>query len=281
LFTKRLAALLLAFLYIFMNPLPGMSSLSRGDFLPFWQADVNQDGNSIYHYVQSGDNLWRLARKYDVTLDSLLITNSLSENSILKIGDKIKIPSSGQAVHVIAQGETVWDIARKFAVDEEDITKLNGNINPSRLKIGSELVLPATAQRQLIKQPSRSSSLSNLAWPLSGIITSGYGWRKNEFHHGLDIAGDVGNSIRAADKGIVHKVAYHNIYGRMIIINHDDGKQTLYAHASKIKVKKGQRVYRGQIIGEVGITGKTTGPHLHFEVRINDKACNPLNYLNK
>jgi murein DD-endopeptidase MepM/ murein hydrolase activator NlpD len=114
---------------------------------------------------------------------------------------------------------------------------------------------------------------------LAGRITSHYGIRGAGFHHGLDIAGEMGDIIKAARSGRVEAVEWRPIYGETVIIDHGDGYQTLYAHASEYLVKPGGLVETGQGIARVGSTGRSTGPHLHFEVRIDNKAVNPIHYL--
>lgn len=122
-------------------------------------------------------------------------------------------------------------------------------------------------------------------WPVIGEITSGFGWRKNpfgrgeEYHHGLDIAADRGTPVRAAADGTVIYAAWKKGYGRLIIVKHQNGLATWYGHNSAIKVKVGDRVKKGQVISEVGSSGRSTGPHVHFEIQKNGQSINPLLYL--
>ncbi|QGZ99591.1 peptidoglycan DD-metalloendopeptidase family protein [Dehalobacter restrictus] len=124
-----------------------------------------------------------------------------------------------------------------------------------------------------------SGSISGLIWPLNGPITSYYGNRHGEFHSGIDIAGETGQPFKAVNSGTVIYAGWHDIYGNMILIDHGDGVVTRYGHSIKLLVTKGQKVTKGQIIGYVGSTGRSTGPHLHFGIMINSKAVNPINYL--
>ena len=118
-----------------------------------------------------------------------------------------------------------------------------------------------------------------LAWPTKGRITSRFGRRWGRLHKGIDIANSKGTPIYAADSGTVTFAGRQGGYGRMVKISHGGGLTTLYAHMSSIKVKSGQKVSKGQVIGYMGSTGNSTGPHLHFEVRVNDNPKNPLKYL--
>ena len=116
--------------------------------------------------------------------------------------------------------------------------------------------------------------------PTRGFISSRYGMRNGRMHKGVDLAAKTGTSIVAADGGKVTFSGYSGDYGNLIIINHGNGYITKYGHCSKLLVKKGDKVYKGQKIAQVGSTGRTTGPHLHFEVLKNGVNKNPLNYLN-
>ncbi len=124
-----------------------------------------------------------------------------------------------------------------------------------------------------------------LTWPVSGQVVSGFGWRMHpifhtrKFHTGVDIAVPYGTSIHAADAGTVIYAAAMSGYGNVIVIDHGGGLSTLYAHQSSFAVGSGAAVGRGQVIGYVGMTGYTTGPHLHFEVRVHGTPVDPLAYL--
>jgi murein DD-endopeptidase MepM/ murein hydrolase activator NlpD len=124
-----------------------------------------------------------------------------------------------------------------------------------------------------------------LSWPITGTITSPFGWRHNpfgggnEFHQGLDIAAAYGTTVTAAAAGTVIQAGWYGGYGNYILIDHGGGMSTGYGHLSRIFVSNGQEVQRGQAIGAEGSTGASTGPHLHFEVRISGKPVDPIGYL--
>ena len=152
---------------------------------------------------------------------------------------------------------------------------------------GTKIVV---ASRSGSSNTSKSSSTSlqgstggggngRLAWPVSGKISSRFGKRGREFHTGVDICNKKGTPIYAAESGKVIFASYSGGYGNLVKIDHGDGLHTWYAHMSKFSVKVGDSVSKGQQVGAIGTTGRTTGPHLHFEVRINGTAYNPLNYL--
>ncbi len=118
-----------------------------------------------------------------------------------------------------------------------------------------------------------------LAWPVSGQVTSGYGRRGSKWHKGIDIAGSSGSEIRAAESGVVTLARWYGGYGRAVIVDHGGGLSTLYGHNSRLLVSEGDRVEKGQAIALRGSTGRSTGPHLHFEVRVNGEPVNPWRYL--
>lgn len=134
--------------------------------------------------------------------------------------------------------------------------------------------------------PSGSTKASGqYGWPTSGPVTSPFGWRVHpvfgtqRFHTGIDIGADYGEPIVAADGGVVINAEWIGGYGKTVIIDHNNGYSTLYAHASELLVSEGQTVGKGQIVSRVGSTGYSTGPHLHFEIRQNGSPINPLDYL--
>jgi len=138
----------------------------------------------------------------------------------------------------------------------------------------------------LVGTKKSTASTGSYAWPTKSVyITSYYGWRtvfgKREYHYGIDLRAAVGTSIYAADGGEVTFVGTQSGYGKLVIIRHDNGDLTYYAHLNSFSVKKGDRVYKGQLIAKSGKTGRVTGPHLHFEIRKNGTRVNPTKYLPK
>ncbi|MZP30751.1 peptidoglycan DD-metalloendopeptidase family protein [Heliobacterium undosum] len=194
-------------------------------------------------------------------------------------------------LHRVAPGETLYGIARVYGFSVAQLRELN-SLKTGLLQPGQSLRLPLSgdpvvyeARRDTdsgkAKQalPSRGAVLSSLVSPLEGTVTSPYGPRRGAFHHGIDIAADKGETIRAAQRGRVVFTGWKAVYGRTVIIEHSFGVATLYAHSSKILVNEGDAVERGQPVAQVGATGVATGPHLHFEVRLDSRAVNPAAYL--
>lgn len=118
-----------------------------------------------------------------------------------------------------------------------------------------------------------------LDWPMYGRITSGFGPRWGRFHEGIDIAGATGASVRAAAAGVVRQSGWVGGYGKLVVLDHGDGLATYYGHNSQLLVTRGMSVERGQVISKVGSTGDSTGPHVHFEVRLHGQAKNPFLWL--
>ncbi|MEQ8201345.1 MAG: M23 family metallopeptidase [Syntrophomonadaceae bacterium] len=263
---------------------PSAARLSESKFVPFSKGmgSCAEDQTKL-HQIKKGDTLCRIARQNNVDLKSVMQINDMDYDTVLEIGATIKIPTQEPgAVHVVAPGETMASLARRYEVNIVDLMTANQAKNPLALEIGDYLVIPAgpKADEADAVTPSRGAKLTGyLAWPVTGTISSGYGQRKSGFHHGLDIANEVGTPIRSAESGTVIFAGTKPVYGRTVIIDHPDGKQTLYAHAKSINVSEGDEVDRGEVIAYVGVSGVTTGPHLHFEVRVNKKTGNPLKYL--
>lgn len=277
----------LFFLCIFTLALcipPSLARLSAGNFVPFSQTVSGiADSQAILYSIEKGDTLSEIARNYNVSLQSLMLTNNMNEGTVLEIGDTLRIPISQGAVHVVASGDTMSNLAERYQVSIDALIEANPDKDPGYLNIGDCLQIPTEGilNAQSIYEPSRGISLGTMSWPIVGTITSNFGWRKNKYHYGMDIASDLGDPIYAAAAGKVSFVGFQSGYGRTVIIDHPNGIQTLYAHTQKVYPKKGEYVTTGQVIALIGMTGRTTGPHVHFEVRVYNKARNPINYLKR
>ena len=129
------------------------------------------------------------------------------------------------------------------------------------------------------KEPPAKAAKGYFIQPFHGILTSRFGTRSRGYHTGVDWAGAKGSAVVAADGGTVIQAGWNGGYGYCVTIDHGNGLQTLYAHNSALLVKVGQKVAQGEQIAKLGSTGNSTGPHCHWEVRVNGKAVNPLAYL--
>ncbi|MDI6617466.1 MAG: M23 family metallopeptidase [Clostridiales bacterium] len=220
--------------------------------------------------------------------------------------NNISIPSSNKSdlsKYIIKQGDTLWDLSSAFEIDVDSIIKANSLESPDELKIGQAILIPdvdaqkvASVENQTATQAakassaksaspkkvaSRSSSSINIGiWPVHGRISSGFGNRNGKFHKGIDIAAPTGTDVYAYAGGRVVFSGWDNGgYGYLVIISHGSGLETYYAHNSRLLVKTGARVNKGQHIADVGNTGDSHGSHSHFEIRRNGTPVNPLSYL--
>ena len=164
------------------------------------------------------------------------------------------------------------------------VTYVNGQ-ETNRVVNSTTVLREATTTVKAVgtKEKPKTASTGSFQWPISGRITSYFGGRyifgSYSYHSGLDISTSYGAAIRAADGGTVTYAGYKGSYGNLVIITHDNGTQTYYAHNSSLLVSVGDKVYKGQQIAKAGSTGRSTGVHCHFEVRVNGTAVNPLSYL--
>ncbi|SMG36092.1 LysM peptidoglycan-binding domain-containing protein [Dethiosulfovibrio salsuginis] len=243
--------------------------------------------------VKNGDSLWSIANEFNVTIDTLFGANDLRDPDRLKPGVTLKVPNQDGLFYKVKKGDNLGAISTRYSVDIDKIVEING-VDPKRLSIGQELFLPGASQVAVAQGSSRSSgrsttassrSSSSFRWPVVGRINSPFGWRRHplskrrSFHTGVDIKGARHTKIRAAKAGTVVHSGWMGAYGRVVVIKHDNKYSTLYAHCQQLYVRKGQKVSAGAVIASVGTSGRSTGPHLHFEVRVNNKPDNPLKYL--
>lgn len=252
----------------------------------------------IVYEVQPGDMIGKIAEKFSVSVVSILWANGLSERSLIRPGDQLKILPVDGVVHTVKSGDTVSKIARTYDAEADAVIKFNKLQNDgSDIVVGEELIIPNGTMPQAVvtytPTTRRYTSFSEVTapppsvaapagsgylWPTSiRKITQYYGWR----HTGLDIAGPVGTPLYASRAGTVIKsqCGWNGGYGCYVIIDHGGGVQTLYGHASQLYVSVGQGVAQGQTIAAMGSTGRSTGPHIHFEVRVNGARLNPLQYI--
>ena len=258
-------------------------------------SEATTTRNKIIEYaVQSGDTVSSIASNFGLNVNTILWENNLSSNSLIKPGAKLTILPTNGIRHTVAKNENIGKIATKYGVTAEIIIDGNDMEEGESLKIGQKLFIPGgkkiventtivnrTYAGTTITQNTNSNQKpaytgGKLLWPTVGArITQYYSWS----HKGLDIANKTGTPLYAAEDGTVERSGWSNGYGYNVIINHGGGLKTLYGHASKLYVKAGDTVSRGEVIAAMGSTGWSTGPHIHFEVRVNGVQQNPLNYI--
>lgn len=243
--------------------------------------DVDYPTNdSIYVYeVRKGDTIGAVAKMYDVSKNTIMWANDLKSERLIPGDILVILPITG-VKHTVKKGDTVASVARKYKGDVEDIAKYNGIASDAKLAVGDVIIVPegeitvtaTTKSGKTIAKPKILNSYANSTSP-GFFVRPLVGGRKTQGlhgHNGVDIAASVGTPVLAAAPGQIISAkssGYNGGYGQMIIISHNGNIQTVYGHLSAVGVVMGQTVEKGEVIGQVGNTGRSTGPHLHFEIR--------------
>jgi murein DD-endopeptidase MepM/ murein hydrolase activator NlpD len=230
------------------------------------------------HTIKSGDNISVLAVNLGLNQDTIISINKITNSRLLQIGKVLKIPNQDGILHTVKNGETLKTIAEKYQADVKAIQTVN-ELFSENIAAGKDLFIPG-ARVDRVRLQEINGDL--FIWPVNGAITSPYGYRRDpfngsrsQFHSGMDIRGGMGTPIKAAMAGRVSQVGYDNVLGNYVMISHHSGYRTLYGHLSVIRTRTGAYVAQGEIVGEVGSTGLSTGPHLHFMVYKNGVTVNP------
>ncbi len=245
--------------------------------------------NKVIDYVvEEGDTISGIAQKFDISVATILWSNNLTYYSVIRPGKSIKILPTTGLLHKVKKGESLSTIAKKYKSEVDKILEANKLSSVDQVAIGNNLIIPDgvkpaavvttyTKPSSIFNTPKNVNTNTRLLWPSSARrITQYYWWR----HAAIDIGAPLGTPIYAAESGTVTTAGWsRGGYGYYLIVDHGNGMQTLYAHASKLYVKKGEKVSRGQTIMAMGSTGWSTGSHLHFEVRVNGYKQNPLSYI--
>ena len=259
-----------------------------------------KEANKVYEVV-AGDTLSGIATKYELTLDELLAMNpDYSEDNYIRIGDLITVtvPEPELSVIVVEQKqyEEDYDLPVEYVKNDSMYTTYSNVINEGvtghrqvvarvEYRDGVQTNVEVLAEKVENEAVARVVEVGTLTPPTfirpvsGGYISSNFGWRWGRLHGGIDIACSTGASVMASSSGVVIEAGWNGSYGYTILINHPDGKQTRYAHLSRLYVSYGQSVSQGEVIGLSGNTGNSTGPHLHFEIHVYGQRVNPLDYL--
>lgn len=275
------------------------ATLAYVNKLKKYEADLEKQGKplSLTQYaVQPGDSLWSIANKFDLDLDTIIGSNKISNINYLKLGTVLRIPNQDGIFVKVNKNDTVAKLADKHGSYKQAVFAANLLSEDGQLRAGTEIFLPgAKVAAVTASAPGRASRTSSakvsasssrmFRWPVMGKISSVFGWRRSPFgrrrvfHSGLDIRAPRGRGIVAAGEGRVVHSGWMGGYGKTVVISHPGGLSTLYGHCSSLLVRNGASVKAGQLIARVGSTGRSTGNHLHFEVRRNGTPMSPLRYL--
>lgn len=265
--------------------------------------DTMLKGKFVAYEVSEGDTLESLAENYNTLPEKILTDNKIEK---ITAGETIKIYTGEPLIpiktveYINGNVEIPFEIVQKEDASIYEgqkrietkgvvgtkylhayITKVNGIISEENI-IESTVIKEPVTQVELIgtKEPPKSSGTGSFIMPTSGRLTSPFGKRWGRSHQGIDVAAQTGTPIYASDNGIVVESQYRsNGYGNIIKIDHQNGFVTYYAHCSSLYANEGDIVAKGDLIATVGSTGRSTGPHLHFEIRQNDVPQNPYNYI--
>lgn len=286
---------------VLASPVLSTATAAAPDFYTSQAEEVRQyrGGEIITHVITEGETISSIAARYGLKPTTILWENNLTEQSKIKPGQELSILPVDGVRHKVSRGETIYSIGKKYGLDGSQVQMIvdypfNEFLNDEtfELVVGQYLMVPEGVKEEVKKSGTSSiatkygsltpdagtvSALGSFIWPASGGITQGYSF----FHKAIDIANRAAGPILAADAGVITTAGWpdNSGYGNRVVVDHGNGYVTLYAHLSAIQVVAGQRVKRGDVIGQMGSTGRSTGTHLHFEIRQGGALLNPLSFL--
>ncbi|MDR2468387.1 MAG: M23 family metallopeptidase [Spirochaetaceae bacterium] len=234
-----------------------------------------------YYTVKKGDVVSKIAAAHAISIDAIIASNKMANVRNLREGDVLRIPNMDGIPYTITANDSYEKVSEKFGVPLDAILDAN-DVQSGEMIAGEQIFIPGA--RMPADELKRALG-EVFSYPVRGRLSSPFGWRKDpftgvrSFHKGIDIVADVGVPVKAAMAGKVSMVGFSPILGKYIIVSHDATYQTMYAHLNSSMVTRGSNVAQGEIIGEVGNTGYSTGPHLHFVIYKNGREINPLEQL--
>ncbi|WP_052807331.1 M23 family metallopeptidase [Risungbinella massiliensis] len=276
-----------------------------------WQGDASVETKSLAYRVQKGDTLSKIGDLFQVNYEGIASTNKIHNPDKISTGDDLKVEVQTKLVSVPSADLTTEMFAEQNRIDLQVLLQLNPTVTRGETLTEGKLLRVLVSPQQVEKEtsftklsvrkdaPKANKSSSKVVqfhkgpvqapkegftfkWPVKGQITSSFGWRNGRQHQGMDIwhSAKTKAPIQVALSGVVTKASYfNNGYGNLVVVDHGGGWVTYYAHLSSIKVKVGQKLSTGDLVGYMGSTGNSTGVHLHFEIRKNGKPYNPANFL--
>lgn len=267
---------------------------------------LTSGSKEIAYTVKNGDSIYGICEKYDISVNELKKNNDDFDMNMIHAGDKIIISKASAAVSVktVALEKYAEKVKYKTKVIKNnsmykgnskviqegkngkrvviaEVTRINGD-KISKKEISTKTITKTITKviEKGTKEPPKTAATGSLTYPIQGAtITSYFGYRWGRLHEGVDFGVSEGTTVRAADGGVVVQSGWNGAYGICVQIDHENGMKTLYAHCSSTLVSAGERVYKGQAISLSGNTGRSTGPHLHFEVIVNGSVTDPFNYI--
>jgi len=240
---------------------------------------------TILYTVQLGDTLWEIAHREGLNVDTILGANkSVRKRGFLRTGQKIRIPNQKGVFHEVTEGQTLSSISKIYKVSKEKIMEINNISDSKPLVAGKEIFIPGAK----LLPSSKEYLLGEIGFlrPVrSGWFSSGYGYRRDpfngeiRFHTGVDLGAYEGTPILASKSGEVTFSGWISGYGNIVVVKHTNGYSTKYAHTARNLVSKGMFVRQGQVIALAGNTGRSEGPHLHFEICKNGIPVDPTSFI--
>jgi murein DD-endopeptidase MepM/ murein hydrolase activator NlpD len=230
---------------------------------------------------QKGDVAGEVAKQFGLSTSTLISVNNIKNTRAIPEGKVIRVPNQDGIFYSVKKGDTLESIATRHKAQVPEI-KVANELFSDRINPNTSLFIPGAT---LPWEEEQQINGDLFAWPVRGRLSSYYGYRRSpftgarSFHDGLDIAAPAGTPIKATMAGRVQSVGYDNVYGNFVIITHTAGYRTLYGHMNTIGTRSGAYVEVGSVIGTVGSTGQSTGPHLHFTVYKNGSSINPRSVL--
>lgn len=274
--------------WVHQSLLPSQSSGAQGGPTSHDEALSLVPAPDIVEYeVQPGETLEQIADRFGLSLEALVGSNANILDDIYRVepGTVLRVVKNG-VFHSVKRGQTLSDIARTYEVALSEIVQANRLEDREYIYPGEEFFIPgAVRSPALTYLQMAGGKKSFFAWPVRGVLTSGFGPRihpisgEPDFHQGIDVEVPEGMDVYASCAGRVIVAGHHSGYGLYVVLEHSNGYRTLYGHLSEIGVYRGQFVEGGQRIAQSGNTGNSTGPHLHFEILQYGRPLNPLALL--